>query len=102
MAEKKNKISPFWARVAEVSARPKRKKMGVNVGKIAKLTKAGQTVVVADKILAAGKISHAITVASPAISAGAAKTLKAAGCKVVGIEEMKKSNPTGKDIVLLS
>lgn len=102
MEGKKNKMSPFWVRVEELTGRPKRKMRGVNLGKIGKHTKAGQTVVVADKILSTGKISHSVTVAAPAISAIALKTLKAAGCKIVSIEEMKKSNPTGKDVVILA
>jgi len=102
MAEKKNKVSPFWERVEELVSRPKRRMRGVNLGKIGKYTKAGQTVVVADKILSTGKIPHAVTVAAPALSAIAAKALKGAGCKIVSIDELKKSNPSGKDVVILA
>ena len=102
MAEKKNAKSPFWERVAELAARPKRKRRGVNLSKLSKYTKAGQTVVVPDKVLSSGKMAHAVTVACSGASAAAAKMIKAAGGKTTSIAEAKKANPAGKDLTIIS
>lgn len=102
MAEKKNPKSPFWERVAELAGRAKRKKRGVNLGKIAKNSKAGQTVVVPDKVLSSGSITHAVTVAAPGFSAVAVKAITASGGKAISLDDAKKAHPTGKDLTIIS
>ncbi len=98
----KKEKAPFWVRVEELLSRPKRKRRGVNLSKIAKFSKEGQTVVAVDKVLGAGAIKHALTLAAPSLSETAAKVLRASGVKVVSIDEAKKANPTGKDLVIIS
>lgn len=102
MAEKKVAKAPFWVRVSELEGKPKRKRRGVNLSKLSKYTKAGQTAVVPDKLLASGKMAHALTVACSGASATAAKLVKAAGGKIMSIGDAKKANPSGKDFVIIS
>lgn len=102
MAEKKNATSPFWVRVQELLDRPKRKKMGVNIGKISECTVKGQTVVVPDKVLSGGKLAHAIDVAAEGFSSGALKAIKSAGGKAMAVADAKKANPTGKGCAIIA
>jgi large subunit ribosomal protein L18e len=101
MAGKKVKKSPFWERVYELEAKPKRKRMGVNLSKISRYSKAGQMVVVPDKVLSSGKLAHAVTVAAPSFSAMAMKIIKAAGGKTISLQEAEKATPTGKDVAII-
>ncbi len=75
--------------------------MGVNLSRIAKLSKAGQTVVVADKVLGTGEIKHAITIAAPAFSASAKLIIAKNGGKIVSLEKLQEQNPSGKDVIIL-
>ena len=101
MAVKKQKLSPFWERVNEVAERPKRRRMGVNLGKISKNSKAGALVVVCDKVLSSGKLMHAVTVAASGFSAGALRGIKSSGGKAISMSEAMKANPTGKDAIII-
>ncbi len=102
MAEKskKNK-SPFWARVRELVSRSSRKKRGVNLSRLSALTQAGQTVVVADKVLGSGKLAHPLTVAAISSSHSAKAAVAKAGGKFLTLAQLEVQHPTGKDVVIL-
>ncbi|VVC02020.1 50S ribosomal protein L18e [uncultured archaeon] len=105
MANKKEQIaskkSPFWIRVNELLNRSVRKRRGVNLSRLSTLVGAKATVVVCDKVLATGKLMHPMTIAAPAFSASAKVAIAAAGGKAMGIEEMQKTHPTGKDVSII-
>lgn len=102
MADKKSsKPSPFWARVQELLDKPRRQKQGMNLSRLSSLTSAGQTVVVADKILGAGELKHAITVAAPAFSQSAKLIIAKNGGKAVQIGSLREQNPKGTGIIIL-
>lgn len=103
MADKKksSKQTPFWARVQELLDKPRRQKQGMNLSRLSSLTSAGQTVVVADKILGAGELKHAITVAAPAFSQSAKLIIAKSGGSVVSLEKLQALNPAGKDVRIL-
>lgn len=102
MSEKTNKPSMgFWKDAKALLNRPVRARSGVNLLKLSKSTKEGQTVLVADKILGDGYISHKITVAALGFSQRARSQIEAVGGKVVSIDELKKSNPSGDGLQLI-
>jgi len=88
----------FWLRVAQLLARPRKKKVIVNFERLNKLTKANETILIPGKLLAYGNLEHSLTIASFSTSAKA-KTQKNA--KIVGIEQMVKLNPSGKGIRII-
>jgi large subunit ribosomal protein L18e len=101
MALKINKKSPFWVRAGELLGRAVRKRPGINLSRLSKVTKSGQTVLVASKVLGTGAIGHPLNVAAIGFSAGARKTIEAAGGKIMTLEEMAAKHPTGKDVGLV-
>ncbi|MFH1095610.1 MAG: 50S ribosomal protein L18e [Candidatus Micrarchaeota archaeon] len=102
MAEKskKNK-SPFWARVRELVSRPSRMKRGMNLSRLSVLTTAGQTVVVADKVLGTGKLAHSLTIGAVSSSHSAKTAVAKAGGKILTLAELESKHPSGKDVVIL-
>lgn len=99
-AEKKVK-SGFWMRVAELQHRAVRKRHGVNLSRLTRLTKANQSVVVADRVLGTGVLLHPLTIAALGFSGSARKGIEKAGGKAMAIAEMKAINPTGKDLTVM-
>ncbi len=87
------KNSGLFKRVSELVALPKRKRIAVNVDKLDKQTKEGEVVIVPGKVLAAGKISHKISICAVNYSADAERKLKEAKCDLLSIEEILKRKP---------
>jgi len=97
---KKNN-SGIWKKVAEKISKPRRLHAQVNLGKISRLTKPNDKIVVVGKVLGAGSLSHAVEIASIAASEGTRGKVKKAGGKLVSIREMAEANPKGSGIVIL-
>lgn len=91
----------FWKRVLELLQVASRKRVGVNVSKIAAYSKDGQLVIVPDKVLGTGALKQKLTVAAVSFSQSAKKMIEAAGGKAITIAEAAKKNATGKDAVIL-
>jgi len=96
-AKKKNK----WLEVAGILSSPRVKKINVNLDKINKEAKEGETIVIPGKVLSEGEISKKIKVVAFSFSEKAKeKILKAKGEISSIIEEIKK-NPEAKGIKIL-
>lgn len=96
--ENKAKI---WRYVAELLQRPRRLRPQVNVYKINRYTKDGDTVVVPGKVLGAGFLDHKVTVAAYAYSETAKKKIEDAGGTVISIRELIEKNPKGSNIKII-
>ena len=72
---------------AEKLMKPKRRRVEVNVSRINRYTKEGETVLVPGKVLGAGVIDHPVTVAAFGFSKKAVEKIEAAGGKCLSIEE---------------
>ncbi len=95
--------APIWRYVAELLEKPTRlrKLFAVNVSKINRYTKAGDTVVVPAKVLGAGTLDHPVTVAALKFSKSALEKIKAAGGEAISIPELVKRNPRGSGVKIL-
>ncbi len=95
--------APIWRAIAEHLEKPTRvrKKWVVNIGKINRLTKPGDTVVVPGKVLGAGTIDHPVVVAALKFSKSAVEKIKAAGGEAIHIAELIRRNPTGSNVKIL-
>ncbi|MGQ9478562.1 MAG: 50S ribosomal protein L18e [Thermoproteota archaeon] len=91
----------FWRSVERLLSRPRSRMAEVNVGKIAALTKSGDKVVVPGKVLGKGDIEHSVTVAALSFSSTALSKLRAAGCIVMGIDELAKTEPRGSGVKVI-
>ena len=90
-----------WRYVAELLERPRRRRVEVNVSKIERYAKPGETVVVPGKVLGAGNITKPVTVAAMSFSASAIEKIKAAGGRAIHILDLLKENPRGSGVRVL-
>ncbi|MEM3031206.1 MAG: 50S ribosomal protein L18e [Candidatus Micrarchaeia archaeon] len=94
--------SGLWRRIAAEIARPRRARVEVNVGKLGRLTRAGDIVVIPGKILGSGSLSHSLTVAALSFAKSAREKIKNAGGKILTLREAASSHPKGTGLKLLS
>ena len=93
--------APFWKRVLELLSAPSRRKMGVNVSRIAEHAKEGSTVIVPDKVLGAGALNGKLTIAAVSFSQSARKMIESAGGRAITIVEAARKSPTGKGAIII-
>ncbi len=97
-AENKAKI---WKDVAERLARPRRLYSEVNVSKIERYVRDGETIIVPGKVLGGGNITKAVTVAALSFSESARKKIESAGGKCLTIPQLIELNPKGSGIRIM-
>jgi large subunit ribosomal protein L18e len=91
----------IWHDIADFLSCSRRSRRKVNLSRLNRYTKKGETVAVPGKVLGAGKIDHPIKVAAFAFSQQAqAKILKAKG-KCLSLFELMKKNPKGTDVKII-
>ena len=88
-------------RVIKDLMKPSRQRRVVNVYKIEKNAKDGETILVPGKVLSLGNISRKIDVAALTFSEEAERKIKEANGKVMTIKELLESNPEGKKVRIL-
>ena len=99
--ELKTNTSPFWKRISKDLQKPTRQKRIVNVYKIDKNTKEGDTVIVPGKVLNVGELSKKVDVVAMQISASAREKIEKANGTVLTIKELLQKNPEGKGVRIL-
>lgn len=92
--------SALWTRVAQTLNNRRRKRSEVNLYKLSKVTKQGETVLVLGKILGIGELTHSLTIASIDASKTALEAINKTG-KYVSLKQLMKENPSGKEIKLI-
>ncbi|HDQ05798.1 MAG TPA: 50S ribosomal protein L18e [Candidatus Bathyarchaeota archaeon] len=91
----------LWRSISERLSASNRNRIAVNLSRLSRYTKEGETVAVPGKVLGAGKINHPMTVAAFAFSDLAkSKILKAKG-NCLSIRDLMEKNPTGKNVKLM-
>lgn len=96
---KKSKAA-IWRDVAEKLSKPTRKRVEVNLSRINRHTRDGETVVVPGVVLAAGELNKKVTVAAWRFSKKAREKINAVG-KAISIEELIKINPKGSKVRIM-
>lgn len=91
----------IWRDISERLLSPRRQRAEVNISRINRYTKDGDTVLVPGKVLGAGKIDHKIYVAALSFSENARKKIEATGGKCLTIEELMQMNPRGSNIIIM-
>ncbi len=93
--------SAFWKRVLHDIQKPTRQRRIVNLYKIDKFAKDGETIIVPGKVLSVGNLSKKVTVAAMNFSGDAKEKITSAQGKIMTIEELCKANPEGKKVKIL-
>ncbi|MBU0590597.1 50S ribosomal protein L18e [Candidatus Micrarchaeota archaeon] len=92
---------PVWKRVAKELARPRRSKVEVNLSKIEQFAPEDSTIIVPGKVLGAGMLSKKLTIAAFSFSSSAKQLISKAGGKAISIDGLHKSNPDGRNTILM-
>ncbi|MBU0470660.1 MAG: 50S ribosomal protein L18e [Nanoarchaeota archaeon] len=93
--------SKFWKRIMVDLRKPSRQRRTVNVYKINKYAKDGETVVVPGKVLNVGDLTKKVDVAALNFSSGAKEKILAAKGRTFSIKELLLNNPDGKNVRIL-
>lgn len=101
MLEERAVDSKLWKMVLEDLKKPTRQRRIVNVYKIDKFAREGETVVVPGKVLSVGDINKKVDVAALNFSMEARKKIEEAKGKALSIEELFQQNPEGKKVRVL-
>lgn len=99
--ESKARDNKFWNRIAKDLRKSARQKKAVNIYKINKFAREGETIVVAGKVLSVGEINKKIDVAALNFSEGAKKKIEEAKGKTITLKELFEQNPNGKNVRIL-
>ena len=91
----------IWSDLAERLESPRRRRAEVNLSQLNRYARDGEVVVVPGKVLAAGALSHPVTVAALGFSAPARRKIVAAGGRIMSIRDLMRENPEGKGVKLL-
>ena len=91
----------IWRDFAEHLVKPRRQRVAVNVSHLNRYTQRNETVAVPGKVLGAGEINHALTVAAFSFSETAKKKIKAKKGKCVSLFDLVKKNPKGSKIKIM-
>jgi len=91
----------IWRDIAERVAKPKRKRITVNLSRLNRCTQKNETVAVLGKVLGAGEINHPITVAAFAFSERAKEKIKASKGKCLSFSGLIKKNPKGANVKII-
>jgi len=99
-ASRKNR-APIWSAISYSLANSRKHMVQVNVGRIARVTKVGDTVAVPGKVLGSGRINHKITIAALGFSSTALKRITSAGGRCITIRKLLEENPRGSNVKII-
>ena len=99
--ESKALESSFWKRIMSDLRKPSRQRRTVNVYKIDKYAKDGDTIIVPGKVLSLGSLSKKVNVAALNFSTEAKDKITKAQGKVLSIHDLLQQNPEGKNVRIL-
>ena len=88
----------IWRTLADSLSISKRKRIAINVSRLNRYTKDGETVVIPGKVLGSGNASHSMMVAAFAFSDLAKSKITNAKGKCLSIRDLMKKNPSGKNV----
>lgn len=93
--------SAFWRRVVYDLKKPSRQRRTVNVYKINRYARDGETILVPGKVLSVGELTKKVDVAAVNFSADAQRKIIHAKGKIFTIHDLLKQNPEGKKVRIL-
>tara|TARA_Y100000310_G_scaffold103306_1_gene101652 strand:+ start:459 stop:815 length:357 start_codon:yes stop_codon:yes gene_type:complete len=93
--------SLFWKRVMRDLKKPSRQRRMVNVYKIDKFARDGETILVPGKVLSVGTISKKVDVAAVNFSEEARRKIEEAKGKAISIKQLLEQNPKGSKVRIL-
>ncbi|MEK6852280.1 MAG: 50S ribosomal protein L18e [Nanoarchaeota archaeon] len=96
----KKQKKPIFLVAAKELAKAVRKRIVVNLFKISRISKDGETIIVPGKVLALGILEKKINIAALSFSQGAKDKITKAGSKVMTLEEVMKNPPRNLRLII--
>ena len=91
----------LWRYLAERLSSSKRRRIAVNVSRLNRYTKEGETVAVPGKVLGAGKVDHPMTIAAFSFSDRAQSKIREAKGNCLSIRDLMEKNPEGTNVKVM-
>ena len=91
----------LWRYLAERLSGSKRSRIAVNISRLNRYTKEGDTVAVPGKVLGAGKADHPMTIAAFAFSDQAQSKIQEAKGNCLSLRELMEKNPEGSNVKVM-
>ena len=91
----------LWKRIADDLERPTNARRKVNLYKIDKHTREGETALVPGKVLSLGNLTKKRTIAAYQFSDNALIKINESKGKAISIKELMKENPKGKKVRII-
>jgi large subunit ribosomal protein L18e len=91
----------IWRDIAARLAKPRRRRLAVNLSRLNRHTEKSETVAVPGKVLSTGELSHPITVAAFEFSEKAKEKIDASKGKCVSFSDLVKKNPKGSNVKII-
>jgi len=95
------KNAAVWKRIAKDLSRPTRIRRAVNLHKVEKYLKGGETALIPGKLLSVGNLTKKAEIAAYQASESAKEKIKKAGSKFLTIQELIEKNPAGKKVRII-
>jgi len=90
-----------WLKVAQILSAPTRDYSSVNLEKVDKETKAGDTVVVPGKVLGSGELTKKVRICALSFSSSALIKMKSTKSEAVSINDEIKLNPKAEGVKII-
>lgn len=91
----------LWRRIADELEKPTRHRRIVNISKIEKIAKDGETIIVPGKVLGTGSLNKKMNVAAYNFSKQAVDKILGAKGNAISIPDLMKSNPKGNKVRII-
>ncbi len=91
----------IWKKAARELSKPTRRRPAVNVSKLEYYVVDGETILVPGKLLGSGYLTKKVEVAAFSFSGNAKALIEKSGGSTMGIGELMKANPEGKNVRIL-
>ena len=92
---------PLWKRVAFDLEMSSRANKVVNISRINRVTKEGETIIVPGKVLGTGQLDHKLTIAAYSFSKSAMLSIQESKATAVLIRDFVKNDIKGKKVRLI-
>jgi large subunit ribosomal protein L18e len=99
--QKRENEADVWLDISERLAKPRRKRITVNLSHLNRCTQKNDVAAVPGKVLGAGEINHPLTVGAFAFSEKAKEKIKARRGKCVSFFDLVKKNPKGSNVKII-
>ncbi|MEM4311987.1 MAG: 50S ribosomal protein L18e [Nitrososphaerales archaeon] len=97
----KEEKASLWRSVSEFLEKPRSKEIVVNLGKISRLTKKDDLVIVPGKVLGSGNLDHALVIGAYSFSKKAREKIKEAKGKTLSLDEFVEKYPKGSGVLII-